>query len=268
MKAMRLGVSLLVSGVLAFGAMAAAAQDEMSGLTIEKTADGFVVPMEAPEGPVAVTIENNSDAPTAPIFARLNDGVTAEQFAEAMATDPFTALELVALYGGIEIAPNSSQTITFAFVPGTQVLIDFAAEVPALPSFEVVDGDAEGVAPEADVEVNLLDFAFSFPLQLEAGEQTWLVENEGTQWHEFGIAKIDDSMSVADLRTMISGITTGEAEPEGDQFFFAPMTPGERAWLSMDLEPGTYVIGCFLPDFHSGHAHAELGMVQIFNVMG
>ena len=265
MKAIRLGVSLLVVGLLAFGATAAFAQDETPTLTIEKTAEGFVVLAEAPAGPVTVTIANNTDAPTAPMFARLNEGVTAEQFAEAIAGDPFAALELVALYGGIEIAPNSSESLTIAFAPGTQVLVDFASEAPEAPSFVVADGEA-GAEPETNVEVNLLDFAFSFPLQLEAGEQTWLVENEGTQWHEFGIAKIDDSMSVADLRTMISGITTGEAEPEGDLFFFAPMTPGERVWLNMDLEPGTYVIGCFLPDFHSGHAHAELGMVQIFNV--
>ncbi len=266
MKAIRLGVSLLVSGLLAFGAMAAFAQDEAQTLTIEKNAAGFVVPLEAPEGPVTVTIENNADAPAAPLFARLNADVTIEQFAEAFASDPFSALELVALYGGIEVAPNSSASLTLAFAPGTHVLIDFAAEVPAVPSFTVADGEAAAVEPEANVEVNLLDFAFSFPLQLEAGEQTWLIENEGTQWHEFAIARIDDAMSVADLRTFINGITSGEAEPEGDLFFFAPMTPGERAWLNMDLEPGTYVIGCFLPDFHSGHAHAELGMVQIFNV--
>ena len=41
-----------------------------------------------------------------------------------------------------------------------------------------------------------MNFAFSFPLQLEAGEQTWVVENEGGQWHEFGFVKIDDAMTV------------------------------------------------------------------------
>ena len=37
--------------------------------------------------------------------------------------------------------------------------------------------------------------------------------------------------------------------------------PGQTAWVSMDLVPGTYVILCVLPDKSSGLVHVQLGMI-------
>ena len=37
--------------------------------------------------------------------------------------------------------------------------------------------------------------------------------------------------------------------------------PGQTAWVSMKLVPGTYVILCFLPDKSSGLLHVQLGMI-------
>ena len=45
------------------------------------------------------------------------------------------------------------------------------------------------------------------------------------------------------------------------------VSPGQTAWLVLpDLEPGTYVTSCFMPDEHEGAPHIFLGMVQVFDV--
>jgi hypothetical protein len=37
-------------------------------------------------------------------------------------------------------------------------------------------------------------------------------------------------------------------------------------WLALDLQPGTYVALCFIPDEAPGAPHALLGMIQVFTV--
>lgn len=268
MKRKRLILSALAIALLAFGASAAFAQDgDIPQVTIEKTSEGFTVPAELPEGVVSVTFDNQTDAPISPILARLNADATPEQLQAAAAEDPFAALQLVSLLGGTMIAPQTTYQIVYDLQPGQHVVIDFSSEAPAMPTFAVTDANGDSAAePEADVQVNLLDFAFSFPLQLSAGPQTWAIANHGAQWHELAFMQVPDDMTVAEFRAMVGEIATGEAAPEGEPFFFAPLNQGERAWIELDLQPGTYIIACFLPDFASGHAHADLGMVQVFNV--
>jgi hypothetical protein len=51
-----------------------------------------------------------------------------------------------------------------------------------------------------------------------------------------------------------------------------PISEGERAWLTFDMEPGTYVVGCPLPDMAALMAggeplsHLHHGMYQVITV--
>ena len=47
---------------------------------------------------------------------------------------------------------------------------------------------------------------------------------------------------------------------------FEPIQAGDRGWLMLNLTPGTYVALCFVPDPETGKAHADLGMIQSFDV--
>jgi hypothetical protein len=47
------------------------------------------------------------------------------------------------------------------------------------------------------------------------------------------------------------------------------MDPGENAWITLDLEPGRYAIGCLLPDLTllpEMRRALDHGMVRIFRV--
>ena len=46
-----------------------------------------------------------------------------------------------------------------------------------------------------------------------------------------------------------------------------PMSPGTEAWTTLDLQPGTYVLLCFLPDINGDFSpHMNHGMMQVFHV--
>ncbi len=260
---------ILVLFVLALAAVVPAFAQEAAVQTIELGAAGLVMPAELPAGIVNVDFVNTTDAPFAPLVARLNEGVTTEALMEALGQGPEASLPLVSLLGGTQIGPQSEFAATFDLKPGPHVVLNFAGE-SAPQFFTVAEGDAAAVeAPEGDVNVSLLDFAFSLPTTISAGEQTWALENKGEQWHEMGVFRVDDSTTLAELRNIMQQMVSSDAAAElsvEQVGFWMPMQQHERAWFNLNLEPGTYIVACFLPDFASGHAHMNLGMVQLLTV--
>jgi hypothetical protein len=253
-----------------------AAEGAIPEIVFTATAEGIDVPEELPFGLVKVVIDNQSEAPTMAIPARLLDDVTREDFFAAIeAGGPMAALALVSLQGGTLTMPGTSYTVTYDLAAGDYVVINFAGEMPDMYFFTVTE-PAEAVeieAPEADVELKLVDFSFVMPITLEAGEQVWKVDNQGGQWHEMALTRVDDAMTDTEIRALVSEMAAG-AGPEGDpnlpqpNFLWAPMGSDEQAWFTLDLEPGKYVLTCFLPDMTSeeGHSHDQLGMVHIVTV--
>jgi hypothetical protein len=141
--------------------------------------------------------------------------------------------------------------------------------------FNVVASDGEGAEmPEADVTLAFVDFAFGIPSTIDAGEQVWHIQNVGQQFHEAVIIKIDEDTTLEEATALVGTVLTPtgrfvEDSPAEMVFVWPPMDPGENAWVTLNLEPGTYAIGCLLPDLTlmpEMHTHLEHGMVRIFKV--
>jgi hypothetical protein len=159
---------------------------------------------------------------------------------------------------------------------------------------ERADADRDSAAtPTADlssstppiVRVTARDFAFDVADTLPAGWTTLDFENAGQEEHFAYLYRLPEDKTFEDLRTEALapfgaawyGYVTGEISREEaeDRFrteipawFYdeiisvggAALTePGERARVTIDLEPGTYVLECYVkrPD---GTWHTELGM--------
>jgi hypothetical protein len=176
---------------------------------------------------------------------------------------------------------------------------------------EGTETETDETALEADVEVLLQDFAFAMPTTIPSGESMWYMENQGGQWHEMVIIHVEEGTTLEEATAMLAeqmaadmgaeatepagnveaeatepveataatGGTDAEAteiaaegEEEMPDFMWMPMEEGERAWFPVNLEPGTYMVVCGLPnleEMQSGetpHAHYELGMITIINV--
>ena len=269
---------LVALAAIALTVSATYAQDELPTATISAAADGLTIPETLPEGFVAVTFDNSGEAPFVPILLRLNDDVTMDDFMGAMGGDPGQMTELATLKGGTQINPDSTAEVTYEFTPGNYALLNFAAEEPQIATFTVEDDAAieagSQTEPEAAMTVALVDFAFGIPVTLEAGEQTWLLDNRGNQWHEMVVYKIDDSLSLSDAKALVLESLQAE-DPSAlgleQSFLWLPMSEEERAWVTLDLEPGTYAVACYLPDVDAEspehmHSHLENGMIQFITI--
>jgi len=265
-------VVMLAAAVVVAACSAPAAPVAMPEVTVEVSDAGISAPAEMPAGLVAVTVNNSTQAPTGPIFARLNEGVSQEQFMEALMADEsgMAAIALVTLLGGAQAGAGESVRTVFDLKPGNHIALGFGEGPPQLANFTVATGSgAAPAAPAAAVNVDLIDFQFTMPEQVKAGAQTWQIENKGEQWHEMAVLKLNEGVTVQDVLAMMMSETPPDGPPPYEEMaFWAPMSAGERAWMDVDLPAGEYTVLCFLPDFASDppKSHLEHGMVRTLTV--
>ena len=234
-------------------------------VTIQATSEGLVVPEEMPGGIVQITVENNSEAIVGSVFARLNEGVSFEDFGAAMNAGDEGALGLIAFHGVMEVAPGAARTATLDLMPGEYILLNWPGEIPeeVIP-FTVADAGGEAPpVPEADVEVTMIDFAYTVPIEIPAGPQRWHIQNRGTHLHDMLVLPLDDNMSAGAFNELLQRALSGDDEGVPEEVAFWVASPGTQGWIAIDLEPGTYALICTLPDMSgSGRFHADLGMRQ------
>lgn len=236
---------------------------EIPEVVFEATESGLSVPEEVPSGVVAIKTVGEVEG----LPGRLNDGVTLEQLNEALAQpDPFAALGLLTLLGGA--SNTTDDRLITDLKPGQHVFVSFGTDgPPAVHPF--MAGDASGAtAPVPDVTVDLVDFNFAIPNEIESGPKIWQINNKGNQWHEMGIVKLSEGVTVDDVVASLTSEEPSEGPPPFEEVaFWAPNSPGETGYVTWDLPPGEYTVICFLPDIAGDmSAHASHGMVANLTV--
>lgn len=274
--------AILLTVLVLFGAGATTAftgQHEAAIQRIKITATNYAfdAPAQIKAGLVSVTLENKGDEPHHAAFVRLNNGVTVEQLKEAMAKNLNSAFGLVTFAGGPgTVDPHGRQEVVMRLTPGDYVIICFVpddedgaphfARGMVRPITVTADPDQEEVRePKADGTIKLKDFAFDLPAEIKPGRHVWLVENEGPQPHELSLVRLATGKTTDDLKTFFQ-LNNGARPPFEDVGGFEPIQAGGRGWVILDLTPGVYVAICFVPDPETGQAHADLGMIQSFEV--
>lgn len=123
----------------------------------------------------------------------------------------------------------------------------------------------EKPADAAQVDVTLSEWSIrtSSP-SVEAGQVYFLVENAGPDDpHEFVIIRSD---AEADALPVVEGrVPEDEVEIAGE---IEPFVPGSSASITVELEPGSYVLICNIAEVEDGEleSHYELGMRTAFTV--
>ncbi|MBP8949243.1 MAG: hypothetical protein KBG73_10400 [Candidatus Promineofilum sp.] len=259
-------VALLVLGACTMGGGEATVEETAGDIPQIAVEMGDAGPSIAAEVPSGVVAFNLSAAPGA-LLARLNEGVTLEQLNEGLSQpDPTAAVALVSLLGGASNTTDGQLIVDLQ--AGQHVLVNFPEDGPpsAVP---FTAGEPSGAtAPTPDVTVDLVDFNFAIPAEIEAGPQVWQISNKGQQWHEMAIVKLSEGATVADVVAMLQS----EEEPAGpppfeEVAFWSPNSPGEIGYATWDLPAGEYTVICFLPDLAGDMtSHAAHGMVATLTV--
>jgi len=248
----------------------AVAQSDMPTVNISITADGMTVPESVSGGLAHLVFENTGEAPFIPIFAQLGEGVSMDAVLEALFTEDMSIMSQLSFKGGPGVLPGQTVDMMIDLAPGEYMLANVGAEMPQVTSFVVEEsGDTMMEEPVADVTLTMVDFGYGIPMTIGSGENLWRIENIGEQWHEMTITPVEAGTTIEDVRAILmEEMETGE--PMLPQFpVIMPLDGDQVAWVSVDLEPGTYVLLCNLPDIMATseeHLHHELGMIQLITV--
>ena len=116
------------------------------------------------------------------------------------------------------------------------------------------------------ITVTARDFAFDAPDTVAAGVTTVRLVNRGPELHHVQLMRLDDGKTMADL---LAAFKAGGPPPRWAVDVGGPNTPvpGAEAHATLDLAPGRYAIGCFIPSADKT-PHIAKGMVRELVVTG
>jgi uncharacterized cupredoxin-like copper-binding protein len=254
---------------------------QIPSVTIGAKDMSFDMPESMPaSGLLSITIDNQGQQPHQTNIARLNDGVTQDQFTNALKTNPNQALGMATFVGGPNtIDPGKSQTVVVDMPPGNYVAICFLndtndpakthADEGMIKYFTVPQSSGAQPAELRDNGlVTLHDFSIELPSAgpFHAGQITWKVWNHGGQPHEMTLMKLAQGKTEQDMIAYLGQQTPAGPPPFSDAGGMGGLGLDKSGWVTLTLEAGNYVALCFVPDMASGKPHFMLGMHQAFTV--
>ena len=290
-------------------AMVAAAPEPV---TITATDFAYEAPATIPGGMTEFEFVNAGELSHSLVITQLPADKTMDDLIEVLTAEEAAIPEWLSFPGGIGgIEPGTSATATINMAPGSYVIFSFeqdsADNVPdfakgMMQALEVTDvAAAQAAAPEADVTVDLEEFAFISSGPFQSGQQVVHVKNTGQQLHEMLVMRLADGVTAEQVVEMITSFP-GEAEaapdddtaaagtptegamaestpedgapaeeaPEAPPFTsvggLTPINAGADGFVSLNLTAGNYVILCFVPDPADGAPHMAKGMALPFTV--
>jgi hypothetical protein len=121
------------------------------------------------------------------------------------------------------------------------------------------------VAQSAANTVHIIakDYSFDAPAQVSAGLTTFHMMNQGKEPHQAGLIKLSDGKTFEDFTAALKAMQPNTPPPAWITFVGGPNAapPGGTAEATQVLEPGNYVLICFIPAA-DGVPHAMKGMVR------
>lgn len=260
-------------GAFAYGRTVETPTRTLPTITITARDFAFQAPDTMEAGPVAIRLRNAGTELHHVWLIRLGGGHTLDEtFAAFKATGALPAW--VKELGGPNASPpaGGETNATVVLEPGDYAmacLIPGPDGVPHLMKgmvrpFSVVAGASQAATPHADAVVTLEDYAFTFSHSLRPGHQVIEVVNAGHQSHELVLVRLVPGKTAHDVIASIEDPAAPQAGfPIGG---VTPMSVGERNWISVDLERGSYALICFIPDRGDGKPHFMHGMTREFEV--
>ena len=115
------------------------------------------------------------------------------------------------------------------------------------------------------VTVHAKDYSFVGPKTVKSGFNTFRLVNDGKELHHLTLVKLDKGKTMADLAAALKKPgppPTWMTEVGGPN----PSIPGATIEATLSLEPGSYVMMCFIPSPGSTMPHMMKGMMSAFTV--
>jgi hypothetical protein len=234
---------------------------------------GYAGPDTVPAGLTELRLVNAGSELHHMQLVRLDDGRTATQLVTAIAAGGHPP-EWADMVGGPNaIAPGSSAASIQDLVPGHYAVLCFIPSSDGVHHFAkgmhrdlwVIGTPARASEPRADVEIQLVDFAFKLSAPLATGRQTLKVHNAGPQTHEVELLRLLPGKTLSDWDSWVRTGMKGDA-PAVLIGGIGGLAPGRHAYFITRIEPGRHVLICYVPDARDGKSHKSHGMVREIDI--
>lgn len=244
--------------------------------TIQLTDEGVVAPAEMPSGVVAITTENHlSPAKQDPTrcgsgieLLQLGEGVTKNALMDLLMKQEMPDATVAKLLGGSCAKADAPAHDIFNLQSGTYVALQMS-DMPMLAEIQVKAMGNYAATPQADVNVQMVDFSYVLPEEIKAGPQLWEISNTGKQSHMLDIVRLNDGVALDDFLQAVMAESSAGPPPATEPGFWGDSNPGVTAWMQLNLEPGVYYAICFASDMNANPPvmHVQEGMVRMFKVV-
>ena len=249
-------------------AAASAATLGYPALTIIATDTGFVVPEGITAGRYYETHRNAGTFWSHFFTLRVPDEVSDEELAASMKTeeDPEWLFEADVVGNADQTLPGKENHAIVDLAAGRYILLDPIRGLVGTFTVAEATSTEPPVEPVADFDVMMKEMVFEgLDDTVPAGQTIWKVTNTGSVWHEAVIIRVPEGTTEASM--------LAESEDDGpDEEFInslvqgsAVISPGNTAWMIVDLQPGTYAVICTFPS-DDGRVHAMDGMLKVITV--
>ncbi len=146
---------------------------------------------------------------------------------------------------------------------------------PPTPITSAEGADSNTTAPDPNLKIQLVDFAFGGFSKVMAGPQIWEISNLGEQPHMLSLSKVPDGTTLAQVLNTVSAMDMGTPSADAlteDQIQSVPngvllLSTGQTMYLPLTLDQSTYLALCFVTDPNTGMLHVMEGMVAVFKTM-
>jgi hypothetical protein len=179
--------------------------------------------------------------------------------------------------GGISAGPGQTAQIILDLASGSWIAWGDDPSAPQQPVVFDATGEMPANLPEPQSSATLTLGEYAINVSegaLTTGSQVLKIEDIGAQPHFLIMAKGPDNMTKEDIGSILEAEMSGTPaavsfNPDTDlEDILATDTQsrGTTTWVSVDLQPGTYLVICFFPDMGDGLPHAFHGMYNVVKV--
>ncbi len=235
---------------------------------------------DAPAGTVKVTLRNDDTmmAHQAQLM-KLHPGVTPEQFTSALQGPAGIGgvVQMADFAGGPNaVEPGATSTAIVQLDPSATYMVLCQLPGPGgkphyalgmIGHFSTSATAQEQGWPQAGATVTMSDFRFAEPSSID-WDKPIAVVNDGDQPHEMAVLAPAEGKTMDDVRAALTAPEGGQAGPPPYAVYggVAAAAPGQTQQTTLDLDPGDYLLVCFVVDPASGKPHYMLGMEQPITV--
>lgn len=227
----------------------------------------IVAPEKAEAGLAEITFTNKSEVPSDLQLIRVEGDRTPKEviegLGEAIRGNAFPDWLFAA--GGVgSIEPGESASVEQVLQPGDYYALNTEAVLPETKSTamtEVTGEESDAEIGEGEATVEAAEYVFNAET-LPSGPVEIAFDNIGAQPHHLIAAKIKGDATAEDVEAAFKENETPPLEIKERPQVTAVLEGGEGQLVTLDLEPGRYVLYCFITDRQGGEPHALKGMVD------